>query len=114
MKETDGIFHDLPTILLHPQTAIHEIKQTGANDDVLMISISFTAPFEADFASDEYDASPKTVLTPKELRLLGALAHSESVEVCVENMSRTATTLCGVAVIEARRKPNWGKAFRNL
>jgi len=109
MSEKSEILRDVVTILLHPQTEIHDIEQTGVWEDVMTISVRFTAPLEADFASAEHDDRPKTTLNPRKLRLLGALAHSEAILTHMETPRASAMIYAsGVAHFRVLRKPYWG------
>lgn len=116
--------------MLHPRTVIHEIKeiqplQEGDNpknsyysvlkagDELMFFSIRFTAPLEADFSSDEHDAHPRA-LTPRELRLIGAAAHSESIVDAVQEIERRDGTFSTTAYISTLRKPNWGHCYNEV
>ena len=122
LRDHTQFYKNLPTILLHPQTVIHEIKEilprpfgdgSGyfyANDDdgkSLNFSVKFTAPLEADFFSDEHD-QPGTKLTSREFLLLLAATHPDSLALLNEGFAATDTTYTTKVYIKVPRKPDWG------
>lgn len=99
---------DLPAVLLHPQTVVHSLTSNNLTDAYMSVVVSFTAPLYPDFSSEEYDSirnSSKT-WTPCNLRLLGAMTHSDAVLEQLDKIEITDTAFSATVIINTLTKPD--------
>lgn len=118
MKHAHEFLGDVSCILLHPKTKVHktEVRDLGVEcpelakyaDTEIAVYIHFTAPFLADFLSDEFDPVPESTLTVKDLRLIGAVTHARAFAAKYDILSCTDTEVEMWAVFAALRTPDWG------
>jgi len=101
----DEFLDELVTILLHPQTEIHELRAEQVSADGMNVIIHFTAPYTLNYASDDYDDS--NALSSEDLRLLGACSHNDARLIATDDICRDDTHFSAKVTVMALTKPQW-------